>query len=817
MKISYNWLRTYLPVDLSPERMAEILTQTGLEVEGVDRSEAIPGGLKGLVIGEVLECKPHENADRLRVTQVNAGGETPLQIVCGAPNVAAGQKVVVATIGAELHPTGGEPFKIKKGKIRGEVSEGMICAEDEIGLGQGHEGIMVLNEEAQVGQTAAEHFQLEDDFTIEIGLTPNRTDGMSHLGVARDLRAALRNMADIEERTELDVAWPEIDWPNSISEEREIPVEVRDSARCPRYCGVTIKDVKVGPSPDWLQERLRSIGHAPVNNVVDITNFVLHETGHPLHAFDADQIEGGKVIVQTLTEGTPFTTLDEVDRKLNEEDLVICDGENNPMCIAGVFGGIRSGVTETTKDVFLEGAYFNPVSIRKSAKRHGLSTDASFRYERGVDPNLAKYALQRAALLMCEIAGGTVSSAISDSQPEPLAATAVPMKWEHIDRLIGMSIPREICTSILSDLDIAVTDENAEGFTARVAPYRVDVTREADVIEEILRIYGFNNIPFPEKLNTSLSHSPKPDLEKIQHRISDALVSRGFSETMSNSLTKGSYAEGIQCPELALEERVDMLNPLSQDLLALRQSLVFSGLEAIERNQNFRNPDLRLFEFGKTYHKRNGAYVESRRMAIFLTGRRQKESWNTSDDAVTFTDLKRAVEFVLLRLGLNQLTAVEPLKHALWHEGLRWEVRNKEVVRFGSLALELQQRFGIKQPVYWADFDWEAITTMAGQQKVKVAELPKFPSVRRDLSLLVDQAVTFSQLSDVARRAEKKLLQHVDLFDVYDGKNLPDGKKSYALQFVLMDRDKTLTDKQIDKVMSNIQRALEEKSGAELR
>ena len=817
MKISYNWLRTYLPVDLTPERMGEILTQTGLEVEGIARAEAVPGGLKGLVIGEVVEKGQHPNADRLSVTRVDVGGEEPLHIVCGAPNVAQGQKVVVATVGCMLYPTGGEPFKIKKGKIRGEVSEGMICAEDEIGLGTGHDGIMVLDPTAEAGTPAATYFELEDDFTIEIGLTPNRTDGMSHIGVARDLRAGLRHMADVEESCEGEVQWPDVSGFAAGTGGPDIQVDIANTERCPRYAGVTLSGVQVGPSPDWLQERLRSIGLVPINNVVDITNFVLHETGQPLHAFDADQIKGGKVIIDTLPEGTPFTTLDEVERKLSAEDLMICDGERNPLCLAGVFGGLHSGVTEKTTTVFLESAYFNPVSVRKSAKRHTLSTDASFRFERGVDPNMTDYVLKRAALLIAEEAGGTICSPVHDHYPVPIGGSEVEVKWDHITRLVGMEIPRETVKAILLDLNFTFTLEDDVGCTLSVPTYRVDVTREADVIEEVLRIYGFNNVPFPEKLNASLSYSRKPNAEQVQNRISDALVARGFTEIMSNSLTKGAYAEGIGAEELVTDTQVRILNPLSGDLNVLRQSMVFDGLEAIARNQNFRNPDLRLFEFGKVYFKTENGYDEKRRLALFVTGRRNPESWNNAHDEVHFADVKAVVEYLLNRLGINKPSGLEPLQHPLWNEGLEIQIRRHAVVRMGPLSGQLQQQFGIKQPVYWAELDWDRVLEFLSMNRIQAQELPKFPAVRRDLSLLIQSGVTFDKLVSTARKVEKKLLKHVDLFDVYEGDKLPDGTKSYALSFILQDPDKTLTDKHIDKVMANIQRALESDCGAQLR
>lgn len=820
MKISYNWLRAYLPVKLSPERMAEILTQTGLEVEGVHKTEAVPGGLKGLVIGQVETCEKHPGADRLNVTTVNVGAESPLQIVCGAPNVAAGQKVVVATVGTMLYPSEGDPFKIKKGKIRGEVSMGMICAEDEIGLGKGHDGILVLDPATPVGLPAAEHFDLSDDYTLEIGLTPNRTDGMAHVGVARDLQAALAHMADVDETADCQLTWPDV---SAFREgtTKGIEVEVKDLERCPRYCGVTLEGLTVADSPDWLKERLTSIGLAPINNVVDVTNFVLHELGQPLHAFDADHIKGGKVVVQTQPTDTLFVTLDDAERKLSNEDLMICDAEDNGLCLAGVFGGANSGVTASTTRVFLESAYFQPVSVRKSAKRHTLSTDASFRFERGVDPNNTRYALERAALLLMEVAGGQVASNVHDTRPTPVEALEVPLFKSHLTRLVGMELANDTILGILKSLDIDIADTTKDGWTVLVPPYRADVTREADVIEEVLRIYGFNNVPFPDKLNASLSYSPKPDVEKVQNRMSDALVARGFVEIMSNSLTKASYAETFLegAPERTGTQPVVMLNPLSSDLGAMRESLVFNGLEAIERNQNHRSPDLRLFEFGKTYFKVEGGYQERRRLNLYLTGRRRPESWNpaNTDDTVSFTDLKAEATYLLNKLGINRPSGTEALQHPLWAEGLEISVQRKPLLRMGRLSDALHKHFDLRQPVYCAELDWDVVIGVLSMNKIQAQPLAKFPAVRRDLSLLLDTTATFAELERSAKKAEKKLLKNVDLFDVYEGKNLPEGKKSYALSFVLQDAEKTLSDKHIDKVMSAIQRALENDCGAQLR
>ncbi|MFZ6053423.1 phenylalanine--tRNA ligase subunit beta [Halocola ammonii] len=817
MKISYNWLKQYIDTDLSPEKIAEILTATGLEVEGVEKIESVKGGLRGLVIGEVLEKWSHPNADRLNVTKVNVGGGDPLQIVCGAPNVDAGQKVVVATIGAEIHPTEGDPFKIKKGKIRGEESWGMICAEDEIGLGESHDGIMVLDPEAKPGTAASEFFQVEDDYQIEIGLTPNRADGFSHIGVARDLKAALKNMRGIEGNPNAEVKWPDVDSFSIDGDLLPINVEVENKEAAPRYAGVTIRDVKVEASPDWLQNRLRSIGLSPINNVVDVTNFVLHELGQPLHAFDYAAIKGEKVIVKTLADKTKFTTLDEEERELSDQDLMICNAEGG-MCIAGVFGGINSGVTEDTKNIFLESALFDPVYIRKTAKRHGLSTDASFRFERGVDPEITIYALKRAANLICDIAGGKVASDIIDIQSQPAAAFEVVVNPDRIRKLIGKEIEDETMEQILADLDIVIEDRAPDQWKLAVPPYRVDVKREADVVEEILRIYGFNNVEIPQYMRTSLSYAPKPDPEKITDRVADFLTSRGFVEAMSNSLTKSSYAEELNAGGITPEKAVKILNPLSQDLGVMRQSMVFQLLEAVELNQNFRNADLKMYEFGRIYQKKGDRkYSESQRLALVMTGKKYPESWNNPDEDLQFADLKGSVDRLFDRLGFSKALQTSGADLPFLEDGLQYSIHKKPLAQLGWVNGEWMKKFSLKNPVFYAEIDWDVVIEKSVINKVKASVLPRYQEVRRDLSLLLDKAVSFQNIVDIAGKQEKKLLRDVNLFDVYEGKNLEEGKKSYAVSFILRDDEKTLKDKQIDKVMQKITDALQKQLGASLR
>ena len=808
MKISYNWLKQFINIDWNAEKTGELLTDLGLEIEGIETYESVKGGLKGIVVGEVLTCEQHPNADRLKVTTVNIDEAEPVQIVCGAPNVAAGQKVPVATIGTTLYTAEGEAWKIKKGKIRGEESHGMICAEDELGLGESHDGIMVLDADLKVGTPAAEIFEVENDEVFEIGLTPNRADAMSHYGVARDLKAGL-----LQQDLNLELISPSVMSYHVDTRSLKVDVDVQDKDKCPRYCGVTISGVKVETSPSWLQNRLKAIGLSPINNIVDVTNYVLHELGQPLHAFDAAKITGNKVEVKTCEAGTKFTTLDEVERELHEDDLMICDAEK-PMCIAGVFGGIDSGVTETTTNIFLESAYFDPVSVRKTAKRHGLNTDASFRFERGIDPNFTKYALKRAALLITEIAGGEITSDISDAYPNKIEDFQVVLSFDNAKRLIGQEIPKETIKSILTSLDIKINNVTEAGLGLTVPSFRNDVQREADVIEEILRVYGYNNIKTTEKLNASISNTSRFEDYKLQNVIGNQLASQGFFEIMANSLTSPKYIKLSE--QLNADHNVKMLNPLSNDLEVMRQSLLFSGLEAVSHNINRKRDDLKLFEFGKTYHQYSDNREEHKHLALFVTGNKAQERWNTQATPSDFFYLKGTIETVLERLGLNRLKSA-PHKTDILSEGMSLSIGKKTLVEFGLVKKSVLKHFGISQNVLFADFNWDNVLDMAQHNKIKFTAIPKYPEVRRDFALLLDNSVTFDDIYTIAKQTEKQLLKAVNLFDVYEGKNLPAGKKSYAVSFTLQDENKTLNDKQIDKIMNKLQSNFENKLGAELR
>lgn len=817
MNISYSWLKEYIDIDITPEEIGKILTQTGLEVGSIEEIETVKGGLKGLVIGKVLTCEPHPDSDHLSKTTVDVGTGEILPIVCGAPNVAAGQKVVVATVGTVLYD-GDKEFKIKKSKIRGEVSEGMICAEDEIGLGTSHDGIMVLDENAVVGTPAAHYFNVQSDFQIEVDLTPNRIDGASHIGVARDLAAFINKT---ENKT---YKRPSVESFKTDNNQLEIGVEIGTPAACHRYAGVTISGIEIKESPDWLKNRLRSIGLNPINNVVDVTNFVMMECGQPLHAFDAAEVKGNKVIVKTLPQGTKFVTLDEAERELHADDLMICNGNSEPMCIGGVFGGAVSGVKESTKAIFLESAWFDPVFIRKTARRHGLNTDASFRFERGTDPNGVIYALKRAALLIKEVAGGSISSEIVDIYPKPAQHFEVEVKLANVKRLIGIEIPVDTIQKILTSLEIEVVETTAEIIKVKVPPYRVDVQREADVIEELLRIYGYNAILPTNHVNSTIQYSPKPNFEKVKNMVSDYLVANGFNEIWSNSLTKSAYYENLET--LKADETVMIMNPLSSDLNAMRQSLLFGGLEAIARNSNFQNFDLRLFEFGNTYFKRGvesqnslDKYQEEYKLSLFVTGNKESENWNTPGAKTSFFLLKTYTESILAKLGFSlDKLRVESYKTDLIDEGLVYQRGDgKTIVEVGFVHPKLLKQFDIENDVFWANFDWDFVLKQLNNNKVSYAELPKFPAVRRDLALLVDEAVTFSQLKQIAMKAERKLLKSVDIFDVYKGDKLPTGKKSYALSFILRDDEKTLNDKVIDQTMNRFIALFEREAGATLR
>jgi phenylalanyl-tRNA synthetase beta chain len=806
MKISYNWIKQFIKIDWQSEETAALLTDLGLEVEVVEKYQSVKGGLEGIVVGHVLTCAPHPDADRLKVTTVDLGDGTPVQIVCGASNVAAGQKVPVATIGTILYDKEGESFTIKKGKIRGQESHGMICAEDEIGLGTSHDGIMVLDSSLQPGTPAATVFKIENDEVFEIGLTPNRADAMSHLGTARDLRAGM-----LQSGANVELITPSVSNFRVDKRTLKIDIDVKESKLVPRYCGVTISGITVKPSPAWLQNRLKSIGLNPKNNIVDVTNYVLHELGQPLHAFDAAKISG-KVIVKTVPSGTKFTTLDDVERSLHEEDIMICD-EKGPLCIAGVFGGKESGVSESTNAIFLESAYFNPVSVRKTAKRHQLNTDASFRFERGIDPSITEYALKRAALLIQEVAGGEITSDVIDVYPKKVENFSVFLNFNKVAKIIGQEISKDIIKKILVSLDIKVNSVSDSGLGLTIPAYRVDVQREIDVIEEILRVYGYNNIKFSNKVNATVANSPRTEDYKIQNVVATQLNSQGFHEMMANSLTTANY---IQLSEMLKEEHnVTMLNPLSSDLATMRQSLLFSGLEAISYNINRKNTDLKLFEFGKTYHNYPSGYEEKKHLTLFLTGNRNQETWTTSQKPTDFFLFKGYVNAVLERLGI-QKTQNQPLTSDVFSEGIAVSLGKDTIVEIGVVKKSILKHFGIKQEVFYADFNWAAILKLISN-KIKFAEIPKYPEVRRDLALLIDQTVTYESIYTIAKQTEKSLLKNIDLFDVYEGQNLPEGKKSYALSFSIQDSSKTLTDEQIDKIMNKLQKNFETELGAVLR
>jgi phenylalanyl-tRNA synthetase beta chain len=806
MKISYNWLKQFIKIDWKSDETAALLTDLGLEVEIVDKYQSIKGGLEGIVVGHVLTCVPHPDADRLKITTVDLGDGIPLQIVCGASNVDAGQKVPVATIGTVLSDKEGNSFTIKKGKIRGQESHGMICAEDELGLGESHDGIMILDASIPAGTLGSTVFKIENDEVFEIGLTPNRADAMSHFGTARDLRAGL-----IQTGINVELITPPVSNFRVDKRTLKIDVHVKDIELAPRYCGVTISGITVKESPEWLKNRLKAIGINPKNNIVDVTNYVLHDLGQPLHAFDAAMING-KVIVQTLPAGTKFTTLDDIERTLHEEDLMICD-EKGPLCIAGVFGGKKSGVTDRTTSIFLESAYFNPVSIRKSAKRHQLNTDASFRFERGIDPTITEYALKRAALLIQEVAGGEITSDIVDIYQKKIEDFPVFLNFKNVSRIIGQELPRDTIKQILASLEIKINSVSDAGLGLIIPAYRVDVQREIDVIEEILRVYGYNNIVFSKKLTATVSNSPRNEDYKVQNLVANQLNSQGFNEMMANSLTTASY---VQLSETLKEDyNVTMLNPLSSDLATMRQSLLFSGLEAISYNINRRNSDLKLFEFGKSYHKFLAGYEEIKHLTLFQTGNRNQENWANAQKPSDFFLFKGYVEAILSRLGIANAKSVA-VSTDVFSEGIALGLGSGTLVEFGVVKKSVLKHFGIKQEVFYADFNW-SIVLKAMSSKIKFTEIPKYPEVRRDLALLVDQTVTYDSIYTIARQTEKSLLKNVNLFDVYEGGNLPEGKKSYALSFIIQDNSKTLEDAQIDKIMGKLQKNFETELGASLR
>ena len=806
MKISYNWLKQFIKIDWKSEETAALLTDLGLEVEIVEKYQSVKGGLEGVLVGHVLTCIQHPDADRLKITTVDLGNGLPVQIVCGASNVAAGQKVPVATIGTTLYDKEGVAFSIKKGKIRGQESHGMICAEDELGLGEGHDGIMILDDSLVPGTPAATVFKIENDEVFEIGLTPNRADAMSHLGTARDLRAGM-----LQSGANVELITPSVSSFRVDKRTLKIDIDVKEPKLAPRYCGITISGIEVKPSPDWLQNRLKAIGLNPQNNIVDVTNYVMHELGQPLHAFDAAKING-KIVVQTLPAGTKFTTLDDVERTLHEEDLMICD-EKGPLCIAGVFGGKKSGVSKSTNSIFLESAYFNPVSVRKSAKRHQLNTDASFRFERGIDPTITEYALKRAALLIQEVAGGEITSDLINVYPKKIEDFNVFLNFNNVDKIIGEKLPKDIIKKILVSLDIKVNSFSDAGLGLTIPSYRVDVQREIDVIEEILRVYGYNNISFSKKLNASVFNAPRNEDYKIQNTIASQLNSQGFHEMMANSLTTASYVQLSE--QLNDDYNITILNPLSADLSTMRQSLLFSGLEAVSYNINRKNADLKLFEFGKTYHNYLAGYEEKKHMSLFLTGNRNQESWTSVQKMSNFFLFKGYVYGILSRLGIENTQNI-PVTLDVFSEGIAIKFDNETIVELGVIKKSILKHFGIKQEVLYADFDWDLILKKTST-KIKYAEIPKYPEVRRDLALLLDQNITYESIYKIARQTEKTLLKNINLFDVYEGQNLPEGKKSYALSFTIQDNSKTLTDAQIDKIMGKLQKNFETELGAVLR
>lgn len=819
MNISYNWLKDYLDFDLNPTETADALTSIGLECGSVEEVETIKGGLNGLVIGEVLTCVDHPNSDHLHITTVNLGDGNPVQIVCGAANVAAGQKVVVATVGATLY-SGEESFTIKKSKIRGEESFGMICAEDEIGIGTSHDGIIVLPPDAVPGTLAKDYYNIKSDYVIEVDITPNRVDAASHFGVARDLAAYLKQNVK-----PTDLKKPSIDNFATKASDDYIKVQVDNTEACPRYSGVTIKGVTVTESPDWLKDRLNLIGLRPINNIVDIINFVLHEFGHPLHAFDAQHITGGRVIVKTLPEGTKFITLDEVEHTLSERDLMICNEEEG-MCIAGVFGGLKSGVTEATKDIFLESAYFNPTWVRKTARRQGLNTDSSFRFERGADPNNTLYALKRAALLIQEIAGGEIVGELIDIYPTPINNAIVELTYDKVNQVIGKNIPAETIDSILESLEIRPAGDAEDRLILSVPTYRVDVQRDVDIIEDILRIYGYNNVEISENVNSNLSYKSQTDKSyDLQNLISEQLTGSGFNEIMNNSLTKESYyAESQVYP---INNCVKLLNPLSNDLSVMRQTLLFGGLESVAFNRNHKNPDIRFYEFGNCYFydadkKVEGEtlkeYSEEFHLGIWISGNSITNSWTAADEKSSVYQLKAYVENILSRIGISSdKYSYSQFSSELYSAAISIKTRNRELGIIGIVSKKVLKAMDINAEVFYADLNWDSLMKEIKKHSVTYTEISKYPAVSRDFALLLDKAVLFEDIVNVAQKAERKLLKSVKLFDVYEGKNLPEGKKSYAVNFILQDEEKTLNDKQIDAIMKKIQTSLEKELGAQLR
>lgn len=819
MNISYNWLKEFLNFDLTPGETSKALTSIGLENGTIKEVETIKGGLEGLVIGQVLTCVQHPDSDHLRLTLVDIGQTEPLSIVCGAPNVAAGQKVVVATIGTKLY-SGAESFTIKRSKIRGQESLGMICAEDEIGIGTSHDGILVLPESTQIGMLAKDYYGIKREYVLEVDITPNRIDAASHYGVARDLAAFLK-----QTNPSIELKRPSVEGFKTDNSSYPVKVLVENTEACPRYAGVTVSGIQVTDSPKWLQDRLRLIGVRPINNVVDITNYLLHETGQPLHAFDGDKIKGDTIRVRTVKDDTVFTTLDEVERKLSDKDLMICNAEES-MCIGGVFGGVDSGVTENTTKLFIESAYFNPVWIRKSARRHGLNTDASFRFERGVDPNNTLYVLKRAAMMIKELAGGLISSEIVDNYPQPMEDFRVSLSLAKTNKLIGKVIEPEQVKSILSALEIEILSEEGDILKLKVPAYRVDVQRDVDIVEEILRIYGYNNIDVSDSLKSNISYSTKPDSHKLQNLIAEQLTASGFNEILNNSLTSaGYYSDSLTYPATEL---VRIMNPLSSDLNSMRQTLLYGGLESVAYNRNRRKQDLKFYEYGNCYHfkasERNSEdrlspYREDFHLGLWLTGNQRAQTWIHAEEKASFYELKAYIENILIRLGINQKDLVmEEGTDDIFGHFLSISSKNeKQLVKMGSVQSSLLKKFDLETYVFYADLRWQNLLEMTKKSNISYSELPKYPEVRRDLALLIDHSVRFSEIEKMAFATERKLLKSVSLFDVYEGKNLPQGKKSYAVCFMLQDETQTLNDKQIEAVMGKLVKSFEQQLNATLR
>ncbi len=814
MKISYNWLKDYLNIDLPAEELSAILTEIGLEVSKVEQYEAVKGGLKGLVIGKVLTCEKHPNADKLSVTTVDVGGKV-LPIVCGAPNVAAGQKVVVATVGTVLYD-GDDEFKIKKSKIRGEVSEGMICAEDEIGLGDDHDGIMVLPENVEAGTPAADYFKIYRDTVFEIDLTPNRPDAISHFGVARDLYAYLKLNTDLD----IELKLPDVSDFKVDNNNRKIDVEVKNTEACPRYTGLTVSNLTVKESPEWMQNRLKAIGLKPINNIVDITNYVLHEIGHPLHAFDADKVEGDKVVVSTVKPGTKFTTLDEQEINLHENDLMICDANLTPLCIGGVMGGLNSGIKDETKNIFIESAFFNPVWVRKTAKRHGISTDSSYRFERGVDPNNCLWTLKRTALLVKELADGEISSNIVDIYPEKIENFDVELSYAQLEKIIGFDIDKNIVKNILQLLEIQIVSEDDKGLKLKVPTYRFEVRREADVIEEIIRIYGYNRIPLSESLTTTILVQERCINEKMKDTIAHLLTARGFYEIMSFSLLNSEIYE--QIADFDINKAISLENPLSKDLEIMRKSLIFGALTAVQRNVNNQNPDVKFYEFGSAYFKTqksdfNEKYIQKYRLSLTISGLKNKVNWKDGEIASDFYTLKGYAEAVLKALGFERkLLKIKQIATEVYKYGLEYYYENKPVMIVGAVSRKMLKFYDISQDVFFAEIEWGDLLEKIPQQK-QFKDIVRFNKVKRDLALLIDKNISYEQIEKVAFDTDKKILKEVNIFDVYEGKNIPEGKKSYAISFVLQDETKTLTDKVIDKLMKKLIYNYENKIGAVVR